>query len=67
MRYTVNLTQEMSRTLEIDAKDKQDLESQIADELYFDVNITNNFEESGDVDVSSVEDENGRSIKLWND
>ena len=60
--YNVYLIQTMSRSITVQAETPEELLGAIQEEMYFNVNISNNFEEDGEIDIYRVEDQDGKLI-----
>jgi hypothetical protein len=65
-KFDFYLTQLMARVVTIDAEDQPQAFQAVEDELYFNVNISNDFEEGGGVAVSEVvKGDTGETV--WDD
>lgn len=66
-KYFGYVTQSMSRTVEVEADSLEEAIEQIYDEGDFNVNISNNFEQDGEIELYDVYDEDGKTIEGWRD
>jgi hypothetical protein len=66
-KYFGYVTQTMGRTVEVDADSLGEAIEKIYDQGDFNVNISNNFEEDGEIELYDVYDEGGKTVEGWKD
>jgi hypothetical protein len=65
-KFRFYITQSMSKAVDIDAASLEDAFKDVEGELYFNVNISNDFDEDGEVQVLSVDNED-TGERVWDE